>query len=162
MPWTLFTSRPILSALLLFHVFFLALLVLLPTKLVLEILDSFSIGGGSTVVYRFGGEAWRAMNSRDPMGRDYWVAGGFIVALSIVLIRTLRTLGLELGLINSTGVAYLFGLLTTFMVFGLFLKASGPMIGPWQYRLTPYGSVFAACVVGVSVMAFVGILRWVF
>jgi hypothetical protein len=142
-----------------FYVAFLGVYFMLGNDAI-KFLDACAIAAGLAVVLRFGPAAWRAARKAEIRGEYEWVVGGVLVALSIVLIRCLRVVGIELGIIETAPVAFAFASITVLMVFGLFLKAVSLPLGDKQ--LTPYATIPVALLSGAGLAAFLWFLRWVF
>lgn len=124
-----------------------------------DILDSFTIAGGALVVVRFGPRALAGLRTPHPDGPDVLIVSIVGVAVSILLIRILRAVGLEFGLLHSPAVAYLFAAITALMVFSMFLQVVAPPLRQGTVTLTPYFALLLALVAGVLMATIVLILR---
>jgi hypothetical protein len=125
----------------------------------IKFLDACAIAAGLAVVLRFGPAAWKAARTAELRGEHEWVIGGVLVALSILLIRCLRLIGIELGIIETDVIAFAFASITVLMVFGLFLKAVSLPLGDKQ--LTPYATIPVAALSGAALAGALWLMRWV-
>lgn len=106
-----------------------------------EIVDGYTIVGCVLVAWRFGPEFWRSLQKPKPQGTDYLIVGIFLVTVAILGLRIMRVAGADLGAADSTIVGYLFGALTTFLVYGVHLKVAAPRFWFGEVWLRPWAAL---------------------
>lgn len=153
---------PIVRAFVVFAVMLAVSLSFLPLVGVNDILDSFAMSGGVAVMVRFGPAALAGLRMQNPDAPAIWIVSGAGIALSIALIRLLRQIGIEFGIIQSVVVGSLFEAITILMVFCLYLQVIAPPFKGGTVQYSPWAALLAALCGGLLVVAFVMALRHIF
>lgn len=123
------------------------------------VLDGYTVVGCTMVAWRFGPEAWLAIQKPRPQGSDILIVSVVGVCLSILGLRLLRLVGLELGVIDSDVVGYLFGALTTLMVYSIHLKVVAPRIRLSERWLNPWVALVLSLGGGAAISALLLLVR---
>lgn len=136
------SRSPILRIYLVLALVFCGLFYLFGQRVMNSVLDSYTIVGCTMVAWRFGPQAWLAVQKPHPHGPDILIASVVGLCLSILGLRLLRLVGVELGVIDSEAVGYLFGAVTTLMVYSIHLKVVAPRIRFAERWLNPWVSLW--------------------
>lgn len=151
---------PIIQAMVAFGVIFAAAFAFLPHQLVNDILDSFCVAGCIVFIVRFHAPVAEALRARRPDAPAVWLVAISGTVLSVGLIRALREVGLELGLLESPAVGYVFGGITVLMVFSIFLQIAAPPFRHGTLRLSPWAALAIAFVSGTLMASVVIGIRY--
>lgn len=153
---------PIVRAFTLFVVLTVLAMQVLSYGAVIQFLISCTIAGGSIVLVRFARDVWEAVQEPRPQPEDWWLMGGYGIALSIVTLRLTNLFQLELG--ANIATAFMIGSCNVILVFSLFLKGWAPPFDnridrDWD-RISPLGVLAMILVFGGCFELLLAGLRW--
>ena len=123
------------------------------------VLDGYTVVGCAMVAWRFGPTAWVAIQEPRPRSEDILIVSVVGICTSILGLRLLRLVGVELGVIDSEAVGYLFGALTTLMVYSIHLKVVAPRIRVSERWLNPWLALVTSLGGGAVISALLLLIR---
>lgn len=153
-------SRPLMHSLIVILGAAALAFYMLPTRLVNEAFDCFAISTSITVMIRYAPQTIKGISARHPANWQTLLVSVAVIAFGVGSLRLLRSIGLDLGLIQSHTVAVIFGLITATMIWALALEAVVPPLGERQLMLSPWAGVVLIVVGGGLLFAIVKPTKW--
>lgn len=155
-------KSPTVQAALVIWIMFLASCFIFDATTITDIVDCFSIAATGMLAYTFRGAFCEAIQAKKPTRRDLVIAGMVIVAVSYGLIRLCRAVAVELGVLRTDYMLYIFGAWGALFVFGALLQVAavghdGNSIGPSAWWALG-GVIVSGTFTSIIVMA----IRWAF
>lgn len=152
----------IVVALAVYAVLLMALfLVGTPSVVTDKVLDAFVIAGSVAVVLRMGWLALDSIFALNPTDVDKWIAGGVLVAVSVIVIRVFRPAINDITFVSPFFLDLIYAVASITLSFGLFLMATSA----WSRStgITPLGTASAAIIIGgltAIILALLHVASW--